>query len=88
MTAPTSSNADTSEKPSESRKDGPALTREKIARLIGGSILVMAAGKEGAAPKPMRRKLAARDILAYRVEGTRVLAVTIDGRKHEAELAK
>lgn len=87
MKAQTSSNADASEKPSESRKDEPTLTREKVARLIGGSILVMSAGKEGEAPKPTRRRLAARDVLAFHVDGKRVLAVTVDGRKHEVEAA-
>ena len=68
----------------------PEMTAAKVAQLVGGKIVVLqkVKGRDGERDtvKPVERNLRADDVLSFKVDGKRLLAVTADGSKREAEI--
>lgn len=66
-------------------KAGDALSRADVARRIGAKVRVFKQEKDGG-QIVVERRATADDVLSFRVDGGIVIAVTVDGRKHQAEL--
>ncbi|WP_316978042.1 hypothetical protein [Shumkonia mesophila] len=75
---------------SDTTTKASAPSKADVAKLLGGTIVVLqkVKGKEGERDtmKPVERKLRAEDVLSFAVAGNKLVAVTADGKKREAEI--
>ena len=62
-----------------------AMVAETLSKDAGASVRVLEKNKNGQM-QTTDRPVSAEDILSFRVDDSRVIAVTIDGRKHSAEI--
>ena len=62
-----------------------AMVAEALSKDAGVSVRVLEKNNSGAL-EAIERDVVADDILSFRVDGSRVIAVTIDGRKHSTEI--
>jgi|GEM_PF-3258478 len=64
---------------------GSKITAADVAGAMKATVRVLEKNNSGAL-EAIERDVAADDILSFRVDGSRVIAVTIDGRKHSTEI--
>lgn len=90
-TKPTQDNpaAQADDKVADAKKDDAKgeskFSATDVAKAIKATIRVQKKGKDGKV-EVVERDAKADDILSFRVDGRDVIAVTIDGRKHRAEI--